>query len=62
MVGLAMIVFGLASLYLACCVVLLSVYLQDRAKSARARRRAEHGRGTDPRATHTPELVVRTHA
>ena len=54
-----MIVAALAVVYVACCTLLLSVFLQDRANAASARRRAD--RRSDPRATHTPELVFRTH-
>ena len=54
-----MIVAALAFVYLTCCALLLSVYLQDRANATRARRRVERGR--DPRATQTPELVFRAH-
>ena len=54
-----MVVAALAFVYVACCALLLSVFLQDRANAARARRRAARGR--DPRATQTPELVFRTH-
>jgi hypothetical protein len=39
-----MLVAALAFVYLACCALLLSVYLQDRANAARARRRREADR------------------
>ena len=49
---------ALVTVYLACGAVLLAVLLQDRAKLLNPARRGRRRR--DPRATETPEFVVRT--
>ena len=47
-----MLVAALAVVYLACCALLLSVYLQDRANAAKARQRHDGKRGLEFQTHH----------